>query len=88
MDKEILDLNGKPIKVGDKVVIGRDLASGCDYLLTGIVKKLLQKNNSIKAIITIDHSGLWSYNKNTKIEKNDEVYTTANRTHNNILIIS
>lgn len=36
----LFDLFGKQVKVGDKVVVGKDWARDCDYLVVGIVKQI------------------------------------------------
>lgn len=86
----LLDLYNREVKIGDKVVIGKDWARDCDYLVTGIVKNIKNTKLGDIAIIEIDHNGRWNYGEDTSKINDDErqfVYKNIGRTHNNILIL-
>ena len=40
----LLDLYNREVRIGDRVVVGKDWARDCDYLVTGIVKNELMRN--------------------------------------------
>jgi len=86
----LLDLYNREVKIGDKVVVGKDWARDCDYLVTGIVKDITTTKSGDTAIIEIDHNGRWNYGKDTsKINKYEKtiIYKNIGRSHNNILIL-
>ena len=87
----LFDLNNKEVKVGDKVVIGKDWARDCDYLIVGTVKSINKTLAGDTAIIECTNNGRCNYGKNTtNISKWEKqiVYKNIGRLHNNLLIIS
>lgn len=94
MNNEILDLLGRPIKVGDKVIVGKDWARDCDWLVYGVVRDI--KYCPVKTIATIEYlnKGLWKYGKDTSVKLSDKSYAWERyfvyeipRSHNNIFIV-
>lgn len=86
----LFDLFGKQVKVGDKVVVGKDWARDCDYLVVGIVKQIKETKAGTYAIIEKTHSGEWRYGKDTthkSLYNKQFVYKNVGREHNNLLII-
>ena len=86
----LLDLYNREVRIGDRVVVGKDWARDCDYLVTGIVKNIKTTNSGDIATIEIDHNGRWNYGKDTsKISKYERqfAYKNIGREHNNILIL-
>lgn len=87
---ELLDLYNRKVKEGDRVVVGKDWARDCDYLVTGIVKNIKTTKSGDIAIIEIEHNGRWNYGKDSsQINKygNTFIYKNIGRKHNDILIL-
>lgn len=86
--QEIIDFNGKILKVGDKVIMGDDWAKGCDWLKEGTVINIDYKPIKTIATIEITREGLWGYNKNKKAPSyRNTIKYEVPRTHDNIYII-
>lgn len=92
--QEIKDLLGRTLKVGDKVIVGKDWARDCDWLVYGVVKDI--KYCPVKTIATIEYLniGRWNYGGDTKVNTNKESriwekYFTYEipRSHNNLFIV-
>lgn len=93
-NKEIKDLLGRSLKVGDKVIVGKDWARDCDWLVYGIVRDI--KYCPVKTIATIEYLniGRWNYGEDTKVRITQnsriwEKYFTYEipRSHNNLFIV-
>lgn len=87
----IFDLKNRIIKEGNTVVLGKDWAKDCDFLVIGIVKEIQEKPTFTQAIIEITHNGHWNYGKdtiNTSKFMKTIIYKTQGREHNNILILN
>lgn len=94
--QEIKDLLGRTLKVGDKVIVGKDWARDCDWLVYGVVKDI--KYCPVKTIATIEYLniGRWNYgvdtNVNTKVKQNTRYFDKyfvyeIPRSHNNLFIV-
>jgi len=86
----LFDLFGREVKVGNKVVVGKDFNSDCDYLVVGVVKVIKNTKAGSQAVIETTHSGLWKYGKDTThhgLYGKQFIYQDIGRSHNNLLII-
>lgn len=84
------DLLNREIKVGQHVVVGKDWARDCDYLIYGLVSAIFETEKNTRVVIDVFNGGRWNYGKDTSnISKYERqiTYNTANRKHNNIFIV-
>lgn len=85
---EIKDFYGRTLNIGDKVVLGKDWARDCDFLVIGIVEDI--KYYPIKTIakIKVTNIGRCNYGLDTAMKGKDRYISyVIPRLHNNILII-
>lgn len=85
---EIKDIKGQILKVGDKVILSDDWASGCDYLVIGVVEKIEYKPVKTIATIKIIKNGRWNYGKDDKSSKYESTMKyEIPRVHDNLYIV-
>lgn len=86
--KDIKDIKGQILKVGDKVILSDDWARGCDYLIIGVVEKIEYKLVKTIATIKIIKNGRWNYGKDDKPSRFESTMKyEIPRIHDNLYII-
>lgn len=88
MNKEIKDICGNVVKVGDLVAVSEAWATSSSFLKIGRVEEIKYTPNKTKAVINLIRTGQWNYGKSGKDPRYPKKFVyEIPRVHDNIIIV-
>ena len=87
--REIVDINGKSLKVGDRVAVAIGWTTNNAYLSLARVDEMKETKSMTKVVLTIEESGLWRYDHDHtyNVDKGRQITIGFPMSHCKIMIL-